>query len=111
MRSFAKAAELCLVTPQVIAPTGSDTGNLSVDPSTFSVGESVRVAANFPDGSVLVTLYRETSPGVWTAVATDQSNSSGNAYFDGYQVDGTQTLFARTPNGDRTEVDTLTPAP
>ena len=103
--------EVDTLTPQVIAPTGSDTGNLSVDPSTFSVGESVRVAANFPDGSVLVTLYRETSPGVWTAVATDQSNSSGNAYFDGYQVDGTQNLFARKPNGDRTEVDTLTPAP
>ena len=103
--------EVDTLTPQVIAPTGADKGNLSVDPATFSQGQSVRISANFPDGSVLVTLYRETAPGVWTAVATDQSSSSGNAFFDGYRVDGTQTLFARKPNGDRTEVDVLTPTP
>ena len=95
--------------PEVIAPTGPDVGNLSVDPTTFTEGQAVKVAANFPDGIFMVTLYKETTSGTWTAVGTDESNSSGNAYFPNYAVNGTQRLFARKGNGDRTEVDTLTP--
>jgi hypothetical protein len=86
-----------------------DAGNLSVDPTSFSEGQLVKVAANFSDGSFDVTLYKETATGTWTAVGTDDSNSSGNAYFPNYQVNGTQKLFALTSTGKRTEVDTLTP--
>ena len=96
--------------PEVIAPTGPDTGNLYVDPATFTEGQKVKITANFPSGRFEVKLYRETAPDVWTAVGTDDSNSYGNAYFTDYEVNGTQKLFARKANGDRTEVHTLTPS-
>ena len=99
--------------PAGIAPGDTpDTGNLSVSPTTFADGEKVRVSANFPDGTFDVTLYKETSPDVWSSVAVMRSNSSGNAYFDGYQVTGVQKIYARITSGTkagRTEVDTLTP--
>ena len=97
--------------PEVVTPTGPETANLYQDPTTFAEGQAIKITANFPSGDFLVTLYRETSPGVWAAVATDQSNSSGNSYFYDYRVNGTQNLFARKGNGERTEVDTLTPTP
>ncbi len=103
------------VAPARLAPGDTpDTGNLSVSPTTFTEGEAVRVSANFPDGTFDVTLYKETAPDEWTAVGVDQSNSSGNAFFDGYQVNGVQKLYARITSGSkvgRTEVDTLTPTP
>ncbi|MGA8850781.1 MAG: S8 family serine peptidase [Aeromicrobium sp.] len=86
-----------------------DTGNLYTEPSTFTEGQLVKMAANFPDGVFNVVLYEETAPGVWTSVATDESNKSGNAYFLNYRVTGTQRVFALTSRGTRTEVDTLTP--
>ena len=103
------------VAPSGLAPGDTaDTGNLSVSPTTYAEGEAVRVAANFSDGTFDVTLYKETAPEEWTAVGVDRSNSSGNAYFEDYQVNGTQKLYARITSGTRvgrTEVDTLTPTP
>lgn len=86
-----------------------DAGNLYEDPSSFAEGQLIKITANFPDGRFDVTLYKETAPGTWAAVGTDDSNSSGNAYFLNYQVNGTQKLFALTSTGKRTEVDTLIP--
>jgi hypothetical protein len=97
------------IPPDVIAPTGPDTGNLSTDPTIITEGAKVSITANFPNGTFPVTLYKETAPNVWTSVKTVQSNSSGNAVFADYTVNGTQKVFARKANNDRTEVLTLTP--
>ncbi|MGH3474618.1 MAG: hypothetical protein ACRDOT_06865, partial [Aeromicrobium sp.] len=106
--------EVDTVTPtpaEAIQPNGPDTGNLNTDPATYAEGDTITISANFPDGNFLVTLYKETAPNVWTSVGTDQSNSQGNAYFLNFPVTGTQKLFARKNNGDRTEVDVIAPAP
>jgi hypothetical protein len=95
--------------PEVVAPTGPDTGNLYSDPAIVTEGQKVTITANFPSGVFDVKLYRETAPDVWTVIGTDESNSSGNAYFTDVVVNGTQKLFARKANNDRTEVLTLTP--
>lgn len=96
------------VTPPA-APTGSDTGDLTENPGIFTDGQKITITANFPSGTFAITLYKETAPDTWTAVSTKQSNSSGNADFTDFQVNGTQKVFARKSNGERTEVDTLTP--
>ena len=100
--------------PNVPPGSTKDTGNLSTDPTSFTVGEKVKVAANFPNGAFTVTLYKEVSSGVWNSVGTDESNEFGNAYFTDYEVDATQKLYARiTSEGKsgRTETRTLTPKP
>ena len=99
----------------VAQPPGStaDTGSLSFDPASVDVGGKVKVIANFPSGVYMVKLYKEsaTTPGTWSEVASDESNSSGNAYMYDYQVDNAQNLYARITSGGtgRTEVRTLTP--
>ena len=95
--------------PEVITPSGPDTGNLYEDPEIFTEGQKIALTANFPSGTFPITLYKEGPVDTWTAVATKTSNSSGNATFSDYTVEGTQNLFARKTNGERTEVDTLTP--
>jgi hypothetical protein len=104
-------SEPLVVTPYTppVAPTGPDVGNLSQDPGIFTDGQKIKLTADFPSGSFAITLYKETAPDVWTSVGTKQSSSSGNADFTDHQVNGTQKVFARKSNGDRTEVDTLTP--
>jgi hypothetical protein len=101
------------LTPSVIKPENfPQTGALSTSPTTFYDGRSVTVTANFPSGTFGVTLFKETStPGEWASVGQKTSNSSGDATFSAYQVNGTQKLFALTSTGNRTEVDTLTPRP
>ena len=93
-----EVTEIDTITPSAAVPIDPnnypDTGNLTTDPTTFTTNQQVKVSANFPDGIFNVTLYKETSPGVWTDVGHDESNSSGNAYFLNYQVSGTQKLFA-----------------
>ncbi|MGH3474983.1 MAG: CotH kinase family protein, partial [Aeromicrobium sp.] len=42
---------------------------------------------------------------------TDESNSYGNAYLLNFPVNGTQKVFARKSNGERTEVDVIAPTP
>ncbi len=109
------AAAVLAVAPISLAPGDvPDTGSLSVSPSTFRVGDQVKVTANFPDGTFDITLYRESAPEEWVAVATKRSNDSGNASFDKYAVNATHNLYARITSGKkagRTEVRTLTPAP
>lgn len=95
--------------PPPVSPTGPDVASLYQDPEIFTDGQKIKLTANFPSGSFAITLYKETAPDVWSPVATKQSSSYGNADFTNYQVDGTQKVFARKSNGDRTEVDTLTP--
>ena len=89
-----------------------DTGNFYVDPTSFSEGQTVQLTANFPSGNYMVTFYRQTASDTWTWDRTDPSNDSGNSYLN-YQVNGTQTLYARITSGGvgRTETKTLTPTP
>jgi len=89
-----------------------DTGNLYVDPVSFSEGQSVQLTANSPSGNYMVTFYKQTGTDTWTSIGTDPSNDSGNSYLT-YQVNGTQTLYARITSGGtgRTETKTLTPTP
>ena len=57
-------------------------------------------------------MYREDSPDTWVAVATRNSNSSGDATFSAFSVTtASQRVFARKTNNTRTEVDTITPSP
>ncbi|MGZ5409688.1 MAG: hypothetical protein ACXWDJ_06800, partial [Aeromicrobium sp.] len=44
-----------------------DTGNVSVDPTTFEEGQSVKLGANFPSGVFMVTFYKQTAPDTWTS--------------------------------------------
>jgi hypothetical protein len=100
--------------PEVVMPTETDIGSLTASPAGFSVGDDVKVTANFPDGTFDVTLYRETAPDVWTSVGKLRSSSSGNVTFSNYRIDGAQSVFARITSGSkrgRTEVLTLTPQP
>ena len=121
---LASVLSLTLLSPGVAAPevdalvstppgSTTDTGSLTVDPASFTVGQKVTVGANFPSGSFTVTLFKETGSNVWDEVDTDESNANGNAYFYDYQVDGTQKLYARITDGPsgRTETKTLTPTP
>jgi beta-glucanase (GH16 family) len=100
--------------PEVVMPTESDIGSLTVSPTAFSVGDDVKITANFPDGTFDVTLYRETAPDVWTSVGKLKSSSSGNVTFSSYRIDSAHPVFARITSGSkhgRTEVLTLTPQP
>ncbi len=100
--------------PVAIAPgTTPDTGSFSVDPATFTEGQSVKLAANFPDGVFTVTFFKKTAPDAWTSIGTDESNGFGNAYLTNYQVNGAQEIYARITAGPtgRTEVKKLNPTP
>src|SRR5688500_17162220 len=100
-------------TPVAIAPGSTpDTGNFSVDPATFTEGQSVKLAANFPSGVFTVTFFKKTGID-WTSIGTDESNSSGNAYLTNYEVNGAQEVYARITTGPtgRTEVKKLNPTP
>jgi hypothetical protein len=96
-----------------ISYTGTDTGNFYVVPTTFFAGQKVQLTGNFGNDQAIkiITFYKETSPGSndYTAVGTDEANSSGNAYLNDYQVNAEQRMFAMTPNGEVTEIHTLTP--
>ena len=50
-----------------IAPTGPDTGTLTETPTTFEIGDTIQLGANFPNGTFPVTLYEEGPAGTWTA--------------------------------------------
>ena len=108
-----KVTQLLTLNPTpagVIAPTGPDTGNLTQNPTTYEVGTTISMTANFPDGTFPITLYKEGPADTWTAVATKTSSSSGNATFTGFPVTGAdQRVFARRSNNNRTEIDTITP--
>ena len=97
-------------TTSTVRPSNyTDTGDMYTQPSTFRDGAAIKVAANFPSGSFDVKLYRRTSTGTWTRLATQRSNSYGNAYF-AYTVSGTDDLFALTSTNKRTEIHTVQPS-
>ncbi len=93
-----------------VSPNGNVTGTLAATPAGFGNGDTIQLGANFPDGTFAVEFYGEGPTDTWTKLATIQSNSSGNAYYNTYEVDGVQWVFARRTNHDRTEIDTLTPS-
>ncbi len=104
------------VSPSAATPPGdtADTGNLYVDPPAFNDGQSIRLTANFPNGVFTVTFFKKTGPDTWTSIGTDVSNAQGNAYLNGYTVNGTQDVYARITSGGPegiTETKTLTPIP
>jgi hypothetical protein len=106
--------EVKTVTPTpapVVAPTGPDVGSLYQAPESYAEGDLITITANFPSGTFPITLYRESAPDVWTAIGTKTSNSSGNASFSNFKVEGTQKLFARKANNERTEVDEIKASP
>ena len=85
------------VTPipaDVILPNGPDVGNLHQTPLTYAEGDLIKLTANFPSGTFPITVYKETGPNEWTAIATKQSNSQGNAYFYDFEVVGSQIELA-----------------
>jgi hypothetical protein len=94
-------------------PTGPDSGDLSTSPSTFFVGDTITITANFSDNQSgkVITFYRETpaGSGQYDSIGTKTANSSGNGSLTGYTINAKQKVFARTSAGKETEVDTLTP--
>ena len=112
--STGKVTEIQTLTPIVqgpVTPNGTVTGTLAEEPATYSNGDTIQLGANFANGSFPVTFYEEGPADTWTPLGTVQSNSSGNAYFKTYEVDGSKKVFARKTNNDRTEVDTIAPSP
>ena len=97
------------VTPTVILPENFPDNASLYPPTSVYDGRKGSITANFPSGTVGITLFKETAPGVWTAVGQKTSNKSGNATFTDYKFDGTQTLFALSSKGERTEVQTVVP--
>ena len=104
-----------VLSPAGIAHPGGDDGNLYEDPSTFIDGQKIRITANFPSSAAneMVTLFKAPigSDDFTSTGLTDKANKWGNAYIDGYAVNGDQKLFARSSSGLVTEVDTLNPQP
>jgi hypothetical protein len=103
-------------TPSSAQAPGSTTvnGTLSVEPAIVTVGQKVKVGANFSSGSFTVTLYRQVSgSSTWTAVASKPANEFGNAWFNDVQIDTKQKLYARATNGKTgiTNTKTITPTP
>jgi hypothetical protein len=92
---------------------GSETGVLKATPGTFTAGQDVELMANFPSdqASEVITFLKETSPGSgdYSSLGTDAANSLGNAYFEPVTVDAEQEVFARAPDGEVTQLLTLTP--
>ena len=107
-----KVTQLLTLKPTVVHPDNYAVGGtLTMNPATAHEGDIVYLLANFPDGTFDVTLYEETSPGTWSTLGVDRTNSSGNAYFQDFEVTGTRNVFAVATTGKRTEVDTIAPTP
>jgi hypothetical protein len=107
-----KVTQLLTLEPTVVKPENYAVGGtLTMNPATAHDGDVVYFLANFPSGTFDVTLYEETSSGVWSALGVDRTNTSGNAYFHDFEVTGTRNVFAVATTGKRTEVDTITPTP
>ena len=108
MASGNECTEVQTLTPVVIKPENyTENGSLAESPDKVFSGKTTNVTANFPSGSFGVTLYEETSPDVWSEVASTTSNSSGDATFAKHAVSATHRLFAATSTGLRTELDTV----
>ena len=95
-------------------PWNDSTGSaIDPPPTSFEIGQVVRLQANFGNGARAIKLYKKVGA-TTTLVATVQSNTSGNAYFNYPVVSGSQQLWAEDPTDQETETDTYTgnpPAP
>ncbi len=112
--STGKVTEIQTLTPIVqgpVTPSGTVTGTLAEEPATYSNGDTIQLGANFASGTFPVTLLQGGPGRHLDPLGTVQSNSSGNAYFKTYKVDGSKRVFARKTNNDRTEIDTIAPSP
>ena len=103
-----------LGSPSGAQPPGSTNvnGTFTVEPTTFTVGQKVKLGANFSDGVKTVTLYRQNGSD-WDKVTDDVTNEFGNAWFHDYEVDGAQKLYARITAGGTgiTATKSLNPLP
>ncbi|MGH3474696.1 MAG: FG-GAP repeat protein [Aeromicrobium sp.] len=106
---FARVGVECTATETLTPSALPQTGTFSATPTTFTTGQEIRLTGNFPSdqGGQMVTFYRKTDTGQ-EVIGQDAANSYGNAYLNGYQIDGEQRLYATSSTGT-TEVDTLTP--
>ena len=99
--------------PMAVPPPTTDSGDLSTSPSTFFVGDTITITANFADSQSgkVITFFKETSPGSgqYDSIGTKTASSSGNGSLTGYTINEQQKVFAQTSAGKATEVDTLTP--
>src|SRR5688500_2680343 len=89
-------------------------GSLSIEPSSVTVGQTVKIGANFSNGDYVVTLFRQESGSTsWDQVAVVDSNEFGNAWFHDVQIDTKQKLYARITTGKAgiTDTKTITPVP
>lgn len=101
--SAGQCTAVLTVTPTVIDPANfEETGKLTTSPTTIREGRTASMLANFPSGSFDVTFF-QLKNGVWEVIGTDASNSLGNAYID-HKFDGTETIFAVSSTGKRTNV-------
>ena len=80
----------------------------------LEVGQSVTLAAMFASSTSgkNVTFYKQDpagDPTEFVAYAVKKANSNGNAYIDGYVVNGDQNWFAVVDAANETEVEELTP--
>jgi hypothetical protein len=97
--------------PTVVDPANfAETGTLKTDPVTIREGRTATIVANFPSGTFNVTAF-QLKDGVWEAIGSDESNTSGNAYITGHKFDGTETIFAATDDGKRTSVRAIETIP
>ena len=97
--------------PTVVDPANfTEAGTLKTDPLTIREGRTATIVANFPSGTFNVTAF-QLKDGVWEAIGSDVSNTSGNAYITGHKFDGTETIFAATDDGRRTNVRAIETIP
>ena len=99
--------------PMAVPPPTTDSGDLSTSPSTFFVGDTITITANFADSQSgkVITFFKETSPGSgqYDSIGSKTASSSGNGSLTGYEINVQQKVFASTSAGKATEIDTLTP--
>ena len=76
--------------PVAVPPPTTDSGDLSTSPSTFFVGDTITITANFADSQSgkVITFFKETSPGSgqYDSIGTKTASSSGNGSLTGYTI-------------------------
>ena len=101
------------VTPLVVDPDAcSQAGNLYIDPSSVSLGDEVKVTANFANdqAGADVTFFKTVGEDT-VSIGTDDANKYGNAYLSGHEIDEAQDLHALSTRGACTPVRSVVPDP
>ena len=76
-----------------------DTGNFYMDPASFSEGQTVKLTANFPAGTFMVTFLQADGVGHVDVDRHRPEQQLRQRVPDNYQVNGTQDLYARITSG------------